>query len=120
MEQLRKESLGYYNAYVQVNEQLKRTKEMLEKEVRDSQNLHNAIAMGKQNATNSFGQIGYGGYGQHQQQQSNRLNLAPPPAALSSFSPDKPQQGGRFSLLPPPDDIKDMIGGGGGGEGDNY
>jgi hypothetical protein len=82
---------------------------MLEKEVRDSQNLHNAIAMGKQNATNSFAQIGYGGYGhQQQQQQSNRLNLAPPPAAIASFSPDKPQ-GGRFSLLPPPDDIKDMV-----------
>ena len=109
MEQLRKESLGYYNAYVQVNEQLKRTKEMLEKEVRDSQNLHNAIAMGKQSVTDSFGQIGYGGYGQQQQhQQSKRLNLAPPPAAISSFSPDKPH-GSRFSLLPPPDDIKDMI-----------
>jgi hypothetical protein len=112
MEQLRKESLGYYNAYVKVNEQLKRTQEMLNKEVRDSQQLHNAIAMGKQNATNSYNQIGYGNYnsgGGYSQQQQQRLNLAPPPEALSSFSPDKPT--GRFQLLPPPDDIKDMLGG---------
>ena len=112
MEQLRKESLGYYNAYVKVNEQLKRTQEMLNKEVLDSQQLHNAIAMGKQNATNSYNQIGYGNYnsgGGYSQQQQQRLNLAPPPEALSSFSPDKPT--GRFQLLPPPDDIKDMLGG---------
>ena len=74
-EQLRKESVGYYNAYAQVSEQIGEANEgdVGGSEVRDSQNLHNRHALSRRQAsvTDSFGQIGYGGYGQQQQHQQN-------------------------------------------------